>query len=403
MLHHPTGVGATALPAALVTASPPSPPLPRSSLSLGGHRQQSQALCRPRRSAFSLHIAVDEHERPQSSAETGCSSVGRRRLWQPAEPAQAGVVAALLRNNMFPAPSSRGLPPPWPQMPQPVQPGVVSFREANHLRENSRRLEKTLGLAKAVQKELETILLFRKSDGHEKESGSLSEYSSEEDIVRQFLKVIDDKGVDVNLQESLSLEAANSLIRTLRDQLAPFSIISSQTTSWEERSVVARLAQKLQKSKRNKRWRKTKRKQIVEKISKKQEMFDKADQEADEWRAKEMAKDIAKRKLPSSMATLVWKLHHLAVTLRRWGVSKHLLSKQEKEEIIEWLQVSGNLEEAELLEDEDRAERESLKGKYEEILVREEIYWKQVQEKMGQRRRQEYVLFPLGCFRQKEE
>uniref|UniRef100_A0A1D1YXZ3 Programmed cell death protein 7 n=1 Tax=Anthurium amnicola TaxID=1678845 RepID=A0A1D1YXZ3_9ARAE len=214
---------------------------------------------------------------------------------------------------MFPMPSG-GLPPPWLQMSQPVQPGVASFWEADHFHDNLRSLKRTLGLLKAVQKELDTILLVRKSECQDDVSDSsfssptdITKYYGYEDIVQEFSKAISEKRTSLNLQESLSLEAANSLIKILRDQLMPVSIISNQTSSWEERSVATRFAQKLQKFKRNKRWKKKKRKQIAEKISKEHEMFDKADLEADEWRAKEIAKDIARRKVENMKAIALLK------------------------------------------------------------------------------------------------
>ncbi|PRQ58328.1 putative programmed cell death protein [Rosa chinensis] len=66
---------------------------------------------------------------------------------------------------------------------------------------------------------------------------------------------------------------------------------------WEEKSVAVQLSNKICKSKRNKRWRKRKRKRIAEMIAKEREGFDEANREADEWRAREIAKDIAKRKM----------------------------------------------------------------------------------------------------------
>ncbi|KAF6995385.1 hypothetical protein CFC21_011896 [Triticum aestivum] len=59
------------------------------------------------------------------------------------------------------------------------------------------------------------------------------------------------------------------------------------------------LAQKLQKSKRNKRWRKRKRKHVAELFQKESAEFDRIDQEADEWRARQISNDIAKRKVES--------------------------------------------------------------------------------------------------------
>ncbi|CAA7402695.1 unnamed protein product [Spirodela intermedia] len=204
---------------------------------------------------------------------------------------------------MFPVPSSSGHPHPWLQVSRPVQPELISFWDSADLHNNLRSLKETLSLLKAVKKELDTLLLVRTSGGLDDLSGSLSNqtdavaYSGNAEIVQEFIESIKEKRTDLNLQESLSQEAANSLIRILRVQLEHLRIISSEKSSWEERSVASRLAQRLQKYQRNKRWRKKRRKLVAEKISKESEMFDKADKEVDEWRAREIAKDIAKRKV----------------------------------------------------------------------------------------------------------
>lgn len=83
----------------------------------------------------------------------------------------------------------------------------------------------------------------------------------------------------------------------LRVQLEPFRFVADETTSWEEKSAAIRLVNKAHKSKRNKRWRKRKRKCLAEMLAKKHEQFEQADREADEWRAREIAKDIAKQKV----------------------------------------------------------------------------------------------------------
>lgn len=124
------------------------------------------------------------------------------------------------------------------------------------------------------QKELDTLLLVKTSGGLDDLSGRLSNltdavaYSGNVEIVQKFIESVKEKRTDLNLQESLSQEAANSLISTLKVQLEHLRIISSERTSWEERSVAAKLAQKLQKYQRNKRWRKKRRKLVAEKISK---------------------------------------------------------------------------------------------------------------------------------------
>ncbi|XP_026377987.1 U11/U12 small nuclear ribonucleoprotein 59 kDa protein-like [Papaver somniferum] len=104
------------------------------------------------------------------------------------------------------------------------------------------------------------------------------------------------KSTNLEVQELLSVEAANSLLLNLKSQIEPLGIFSSQTSQWEEKSAAVRLANKIQKCIRNKRWRKKKRKRVAEKLTKERERFDQADQQADEWRAREIAKDIARRK-----------------------------------------------------------------------------------------------------------
>jgi len=83
-----------------------------------------------------------------------------------------------------------------------------------------------------------------------------------------FLKCIEDRGVSVESLESFAVEAANSLMSKLRAQLEPFRYVADETSPWEEKSAVARLANKVNKSKRNKLWRKKKRKRVAELIAK---------------------------------------------------------------------------------------------------------------------------------------
>jgi hypothetical protein len=64
--------------------------------------------------------------------------------------------------------------------------------------------------------------------------------------------------------ESMAIDAANYLCYQLQHLLAPISSVINQSGPWEERSAMVRLTQKLQKSKRNKRWRKRKRKHVAE-------------------------------------------------------------------------------------------------------------------------------------------
>lgn len=79
-----------------------------------------------------------------------------------------------------------------------------------------------------------------------------------------FLQLIKEKKIDLVAQESLTLKAANSLLYTLKSQLAPFSIITHDSGLWEEKSAAVRLSNKQLKSKRNKRWKKKKRKYVAD-------------------------------------------------------------------------------------------------------------------------------------------
>lgn len=182
--------------------------------------------------------------------------------------------------------------PPWPQMMPPSAPMVPpnppmtsTFWEATNVRDQLKNLQDTLSLTKAMQKELEMVISIK--DGKGSDDASVGGFS-------EFLK---DRKIDLESQVLLSVEAANSLMAKLRVELEPFRAISHEMCPWEEKSAAIRLSNKICKSKRNKRWRKMKRKRVAEMIAKEYERFDEADREADEWRAREIAKDIAKRKM----------------------------------------------------------------------------------------------------------
>lgn len=92
-------------------------------------------------------------------------------------------------------------------------------------------------------------------------------YSSDSEKL-QISEILKEKRLSVDAQKALSLEAAHSLISALRNQLVPFSAITSETGPWEQRSMAVKLAQKMQKAKRNKRWKKKKRKHVAELLRK---------------------------------------------------------------------------------------------------------------------------------------
>jgi hypothetical protein len=79
-----------------------------------------------------------------------------------------------------------------------------------------------------------------------------------------FLELARELNISQDTHESLATDAANYLCSQLQHLLGPISSAINQGGPWEERSAMVRLAQKLQKSKRNKRWRKRKRQHVAE-------------------------------------------------------------------------------------------------------------------------------------------
>ncbi|XP_031278558.1 U11/U12 small nuclear ribonucleoprotein 59 kDa protein [Pistacia vera] len=188
-----------------------------------------------------------------------------------------------------------GAPPPRPWFPllPPDPPRSSAFWETRNVSNQLKEFQETLNLAKAMEKELEMLMVMKQNKDYYKEI----ENGSKDHCVSMFSKHLEDARTSLEFQEKGSLEAANSLMAKLRAQLEPFRFVSDETTSWEEKSLAVRLVNKAHKSKRNKTWRKRKRKRIAERLAQKRERFEQADQEADEWRAREIAKDIAKRKV----------------------------------------------------------------------------------------------------------
>jgi len=121
-----------------------------------------------------------------------------------------------------------------------------------------------LGVVLCRKKELEMLMVIK--DG----KGSLEgvKHATNEPCLSGFLKCIEEIGGSVESLESFAVEAANSLMSKLRAQLEPFRYVADETSPWEEKSAVVRLANKVNKSKRNKLWRKKKRKRVAEMLAK---------------------------------------------------------------------------------------------------------------------------------------
>ncbi|KAL9296488.1 hypothetical protein ACSQ67_022384 [Phaseolus vulgaris] len=160
-------------------------------------------------------------------------------------------------------------PPPWFPILPSEPPNSASFWENRNVSDRLRELRHTLNLAKAMQKELEMLMVVK--DG----KGSLEgvKLVTNEPCHSGFLKCIEDRGVSVESLESFAVEAANSLMSKLRAQLEPFRYVADETSPWEEKSAVARLA------------------------NKEHEKFEQMDREADDWIAREKAKEIANSKV----------------------------------------------------------------------------------------------------------
>lgn len=156
-----------------------------------------------------------------------------------------------------------------------------------------KELQDTLTLATSMQKELEMLMTIKSTEGSVEDG----EGESTDPYACGLYEYLKDRKIDLEAQESLSVNAANALMSRLRAQLEPFRVIIDDATPWEEKSMAARLSNKILKSKRNKLWRKRKRQCAAEIRTKEHEQFDQADHVADEWRAREIAKDAAQLKV----------------------------------------------------------------------------------------------------------
>lgn len=156
-----------------------------------------------------------------------------------------------------------------------------------------KELQDTLTLATSMQKELEMLMTIKSTEGSVEDG----EGESTDPYACGLYEYLKDRKIDLEAQESLSVNAANALMSRLRAQLEPFRVIIDDSTPWEEKSMAARLSNKILKSKRNKLWRKRKRQRAAEIRTKEHEQFDQADRVADEWRAREIAKDAAQLKV----------------------------------------------------------------------------------------------------------
>ncbi|KAL4560602.1 hypothetical protein LXL04_032755 [Taraxacum kok-saghyz] len=194
--------------------------------------------------------------------------------------------------NMMMRPMNPPPPAPAPWVP-PLPPMTSGFWNATNVQSSLKELQNTIDLAEAMEKELEMLMAMKDGKNHIEET----EEKPNETSMEKFSNFIKNNKISIETQEKISLEAANSLIAKLKNDLQPFKVITGDKTPWEEKSAAVKLANKLKKHKINKLWRKRKRQHIGEMLSKEREQFDQADREADEWRAREIANEVAKQRV----------------------------------------------------------------------------------------------------------
>lgn len=212
-------------------------------------------------------------------------------------------------------------PPPAPLF-SPNMPPVSPLWQGTQLQQHLKSLLESIELLKALTNELNAIALVKglgevvrptyNSENPESVSGSasvldgvfpdnrkISENLGEDQksVLQGLVELIGTKNIDLSTHHCMALEAGKAVQLSLQNLLAPFDVLMHQTGRWEERATMVRITDKRLKVKRNRRWRKKRRQLAAETRRKEDERYEKADREADEWRAREIAKDIARRKV----------------------------------------------------------------------------------------------------------
>ncbi|VVB13858.1 unnamed protein product [Arabis nemorensis] len=182
----------------------------------------------------------------------------------------------------------------WAPMLPPDPPRCGVFWNTKNIIDQLKQLQDTLNLAKSMEKELEALRMIKDAKG----SVEIVEQGSGVECLRY----LEGMKMDLEQQETLSVEAADSLMSTLRAKLEPFRFVVDENSPWEEKSAAVRLTCRMKKSTRNKLWKKRKRRCVAELRAKEPERFEQANREADEWREREMAKDMANRKVDEMKA-----------------------------------------------------------------------------------------------------
>lgn len=220
-----------------------------------------------------------------------------------------------------------GANPPSAQLSSPNMPPVSPLWQGTQPQQHLKSLLENIELLKALTDELNAIALVKglgedvkqtyNSENPESVSGSTSVLDGvfpynrrisenlgkdQKSVLQGLVELIGTKNIDLNTHQCMALEAGNAVQSTLQNLLAPFDALINQTGRWEERAAAVRIADKRLKVKRNRRWRKKQRQLAAETRRKEHERYEQADREADEWRAREIAKDIARRKVEKMKA-----------------------------------------------------------------------------------------------------
>ncbi|XP_010669704.2 U11/U12 small nuclear ribonucleoprotein 59 kDa protein isoform X1 [Beta vulgaris subsp. vulgaris] len=185
----------------------------------------------------------------------------------------------------------------WGPVIPPNPPPSRTFWNHLNIQRHLKDLHETLFLANSLKKELEMMMKMKEAKGYIGKGNDGVDGSIDGLELDEYLKFFEDNKIDFDAQELILVEVANGVMSKLRFLLEPFRVVTDDGIPWEEKSSVVRLRDKINKSKRNKLWRKKKRRRVAELLAKKGEQFEKLNREADEWRAKEIAKDMAQQKV----------------------------------------------------------------------------------------------------------
>ncbi|XP_024542745.1 U11/U12 small nuclear ribonucleoprotein 59 kDa protein isoform X2 [Selaginella moellendorffii] len=174
--------------------------------------------------------------------------------------------------------------------------------QAPQLRLHLERLEHSLELLKAVSLELEVIAARRAEDERVPGQGEARALLFSDDPRKQCIDGILCNAVrknsnEIDEAENLAANAARHLRREIEGLLLPLQGVVDGTAAWEQLTAVAKFRERRMKLKSNRKRRKIKRQHEAEKRRMADKLLEEADRQAEEWRTREFARDIAKKKM----------------------------------------------------------------------------------------------------------